>query len=106
MFTGTQEIFVLIIIVFIVFFLPRMLSRNQASRATQLTVSKAFSLLSGQMRLAVIVSVIWPVVVAGFIKPWEKDLAIFLYIGIGPVMLGWSIWWVLVGFFKNKKSNR
>ena len=106
MFTGTQEIFVLIVIVIIVFFLPRVLSKNQANRATQFSISKVFSVLTGQTRLAVIASFIWPLVVAGFLKPWEKDLVTFLYIGIGPVMLGWSIRWVVTGFQKSRKSDR
>ena len=105
MFTGTQEIFVLIIIVIIVFFLPRVLSRNQANRVTQFSISKAFSVLSGKTRLAVIASFIWPLVVAGFLKPWEKDLVTFLYIAIGPVMLGWSIRWVVSGFQKSRKKE-
>jgi hypothetical protein len=103
MFTGTQEIFVLIIIAVLLFILPRMFSRNQSKKGPDISFSDAVSMFSGRMRLAIIASVVWPALSAAYIKPWTGRLDPFLYIGIGPVLLGWSIRWIVTGFRKHKK---
>jgi len=98
MFSGIQEILVLAIIILAIFFLPRILSRGQAEQAA---VQKPAVALSGKMRLAIAVSVLWPAAIAAFIKPWREDLILFLYLGIGPVAIVWIFYWVITGF-RNK----
>ncbi|MDX2501137.1 MAG: hypothetical protein QNL14_11620, partial [Deltaproteobacteria bacterium] len=56
--------------------------------------------ISGKMRLAIAATVFWPVVIAAFMQPWKNDLFSFLYIGLGPVALGWIIFWVYTGFLR------
>lgn len=103
MFTGSQEILVLIIIAVLLFVLPRMFSRNQSKKTSDVSFSDTVSMLSGRMRLAIIASFIWPVLSAVYIKPWADGLDLFLYIGIGPVLLGWSIRWIITGFRKHNQ---
>lgn len=104
MFAGTQEIFVLIIIAVLLFVLPRLLSRNPSHRPTGHTLVQSMSTLSGRMRLAIIVSLLWPLLVAAYLKPWVADTTdAVLYIGMGPVILGWSIRWVVSGFRKPRQ---
>jgi len=103
MFTGSQEIFVLIIIAVLLFILPRMFSRNQSKKTPDASLSDTVSMFSGRMRLAIIASFIWPVLSAVYLKPWEEGLDSFLYIGIGPVLLGWSIRWIVAGYRKHKQ---
>ena len=103
MFAGSQEIFVLIVIAVLVFLLPRMFSRNQSKKTSDASFSATVSMLSGRMRLAVIASMIWPALIAGYLKPWADGWDPFLYIGIGPVLLGWSIRWIAGGFRKHRK---
>ena len=93
--TGIQEILILIIIVVGLIYLPRMRGKNEAS---DVRIAIPITPLSGTMRLAIVASLIWPLVAAFFLKPWKADFLMFLYAGLGPVILGWSIRWIVVGF--------
>jgi len=95
MFSGIQEILVLVAIILVILFLPRILSRGQEK---QMVSAKPAVVLSGRMRMAVAASVIWPAAVAAFMQPWKDDLYAFLYIGLGPVILGWGVFWIYTGF--------
>jgi amino acid permease len=99
MFTGIQEILILVAIIVGILFLPRILNRGQESRQVE---SKSPFVLSGKIRLAIAASILWPVVIAVVMEPWKKDLFPFLYIGLCPVVLVWVIFWVYTGF-RNKK---
>jgi hypothetical protein len=95
MFSGIQEILVLVIILLGILFLPRIMNRGQEKKTVE---SKPMVALSGKMRLAVGASIIWPAIMAAYLQPWRSDLILFLYSGPGPVILGWIIFWVLTGF--------
>jgi hypothetical protein len=94
MFSGIQEILVLVAIILGILFLPRILNRGQEKKSA---ASKPAVVLSGKMRLAIAASVLWPAAIAAFMQPWKNDLFPFLYIGLGPVILGWIIFWVYTG---------
>ena len=97
MFSGIQEILLLVIIILGILFLPRILNRGAETRqaAPRLAIAT-----SGKMRLAVAASAIWPAMMAVFLQPWKQDLSRYLYLGVGPVALIWIIYWVLTGFRK------
>ena len=97
MFSGIQEILVLVIIILGILFLPRILNRGQEKRPA---VSKPAIVISGKMRLVIAASVLWPAVMAVFMQPWEKELFRYLYLGVGPVALIWVTYWVSTGFRK------
>jgi hypothetical protein len=97
MFSGIQEILVLLIIVLGILFLPRILNRGQENRSA---VPRPAIVISGKMRLAIAASVLWPAVMAAFMQPWTKDLIPYLYLGVGPVALIWITYWVSTGFRK------
>jgi len=97
MFSGIQEILVLVIIILVIFFLPRILSRGQEK---QVTPSEPRIALSGKMRLAIAASAIWPAVVAAFMQPWKENLPRYIFIGAGPVAILWIAYWVFTGFRK------
>ena len=98
MFTGVQEILILVAIILGILFLPRILNRGQESGQVE---SESLFVLSGKMRLAIAASILWPAVIAVIMEPWKKDLFPFLFLGVGPVVLVWAIYWVFVGFRKN-----
>ena len=98
MFSGIQEILLLVIIILGILFLPRILNRGQGEKKA--VAPKPAAVISGKMRLAIAASVLWPVVTAAFMQPWKNDLFSFLYIGLGPVALGWIIFWVYTGFLR------
>ena len=97
MFTGIQEILILVVIILGILFLPRILNRGQEKEPAGPGLP---FVLSGKLRMAIAASILWPAVVAAFIQPWEKDLSRYLYIGVGPVALIWILYWVLTGFRK------
>ncbi len=98
MFSGIQEILVLVIIILGILFLPRIWNRGQETRSA--ASSPTFT-LSGRIRLALAASVIWPALIAAFLQPWKQDLIRYLYFGPGPVVVLWIVYWVITGF-KNK----
>jgi hypothetical protein len=95
MFSGIQEILVLVIIILGILFLPRVLNRGRENRPA--ASSPAFP-LSGRLRLALTVSIIWPALIAAYLQPWKQDLITYLYVGPGPVVLLWLVYWVITGF--------
>ena len=95
MFTGIQEIMVLVAIIVVILFLPRILNRGQAKEAAE---SEPPFVLSGKLRLAIGASIIWPAAAAAYLQPWKNDLYTYLYIGLGPVILVWIIFWIYTGF--------
>lgn len=97
MFSGIQEILVLIIIILGILFLPRILNRGGDKPSGQV---KPALVLSGRMRLGIAASVLWPALVAAYIQPWKQGLFPYLYVGPGPVALVWLVYWVITGFKK------
>lgn len=97
MFSGIQEILVLVIIILGILFLPRILNRGPENPTG---ASKPAFVFTGRMRLAISASALWPVLIAAFMQPWKQDLFPFLYLGCGPVAVIWILYWVLTGFRK------
>jgi len=99
MFSGIQEILVLVAIILGILFLPRILNRGQRKTAA---APRRDVVLSGKMRLAIAASILWPAAMAAFLQPWKDGLFPFLYMGVGPLAVGWIIFWVLTGFRRYK----
>jgi hypothetical protein len=97
MFSGIQEILVLVIIILGILFLPRILNRGQENPRV---AAKPAVMLSGRMRLAVAASVLYPALMAVYLQPWKQDPIPFLFLGVGPVAAGWIVYWVVTGFRK------
>ncbi|MCP4625219.1 MAG: hypothetical protein GY850_17110 [bacterium] len=97
MFSGIQEILVLVIIILGILFLPRILNRGGEKQSVE---TKPIVVLTGRMRLAIAASAIWPALIAAFMQPWKKDLFPYLYLGLGPVAVIWALYWVYTGFRK------
>jgi len=97
--SGLSEILLLVVIVLVVFMLPRML--NKKSDGTSQRPVERFK-LTGRMRLAILVSVIWPGLMALLLKPWNGNGFLFMCLGVAPIALIWSISWVFIGFKKDR----
>jgi hypothetical protein len=95
MFSGIQEILVLVAIILGILFLPRILNRGQEKTVA---APRPAVVLSGKMRLTIAASILWPAAMAAFLKPWTDGLFPFLYIGFGPVAVFWIVFWVFTGF--------
>ena len=92
---GFQEILIVVAIVLGVIFIPRMMLRNQPQRSAAHKIR-----LSGKTRIAVAASFLYLALATAYFQPWRKEPLLFFYMGIGPVVLGWLLWWVFQGFKK------
>ena len=95
--SGLTEILLIVVIVVGILFLPGLMSKK-SEKATQRL--DHLLKISGWMRLAILASLLWPALVALYLKPWNNHWHIFLYVAVGPVVLTWGIFWVFSGFKK------
>jgi Na+/H+ antiporter NhaD/arsenite permease-like protein len=98
--SGIMEILLIVAIIVGIFMLPRLMARKP-ERELQLPVHR--SVLTGRMRFAILLSLLWPVVVAFFMEPWNGSWPLFFYIAVGPVALIWGIYWVFSGFRRERR---
>jgi hypothetical protein len=99
--SGFNEIAVVALIAFAIFFLPRLKKRRQEIRFIQSAPKKIA--VSGHIRLAIFISILWIAGAAFFFQPLKEKLFPFLYVGTGPVILGWGLMWVLAGYRKYRR---
>jgi hypothetical protein len=92
--SGLTEILLIIAIILGIVLLPRTLNRGPQRVSSAKTRPK----MTGWLRLAVFISLLWPALGALYFKPWKSDWLLFLCVGIGPVCLMWGIGWVVWGF--------
>lgn len=98
---GVQEILVLVIIILAIFFVPRIMGPARPATRQKIVIT-----VSAKMRLLLGLSAVWLLGTAMMLRPWQKDLTLFLYVGVGPVLLGWMVRWVVSGFKKEKRGMR
>jgi hypothetical protein len=96
--SGLQEILVLVIIVIVLFFLPRMVSRPAQVPRPPVQIKK----IPGKWRLAVFVSLVWLVVTALWLEPWQGHPVMFAGVGALPVALFWGGVWVAHGYSRRR----
>jgi hypothetical protein len=92
--SGFQEILVIAVIVLAVVFIPRIRSGQRQLQAPPRTAVG----LSGKLRLAVAASFVYAALAAAIMQPWQGNPIRYVYIGLGPVALGWLLYWVFKGF--------
>lgn len=101
MFSGIQEIVLIALIVLGIFFIPRILKPRPPE--PKIVVGRPALPFSWQFRLAIVLSILWPAAWAVHLKPWQHgNTTAFAIFGIGPVIVGWSLKWVLAGM-KNRR---
>ena len=92
--SGFQEIIIVAGIVLAILFLPRMMGNRRGAASTQQPALQ----VTGRLRVAIVASVIYPAIIAAILQPWNGDPVRFIYIGIGPVVFAWLLYWVIKGF--------
>ena len=91
MFSGIQEILVILLIILAILFVPRMLPRKQPLLPAATGPRRLAAKLTGRIRLAIVVSVIWLLIAVAYFEPWHRPINPFLYFGICPVAIAWGI---------------
>ena len=59
--------------------------------------------LTGRMRLAILVTVLWITASAAFLKPWTGDTFLFFLTSLGPAMALWGGIWVWSGYKRYRR---
>jgi hypothetical protein len=93
--SGIQEILLIVLIILAIFFVPRMTKSRPSPKP--LLLRRSSPTLSGLLRLAIVISILWPVGCALYFKPWHDAFIPFAVVGIGPVVVAWSLNWVMAG---------
>ena len=96
---GLQEILIVIAIILAILFVPRIMNRPPARPAPRPAWTGVR--ISAKMRIALVLSLIYPALAAAYFQPWHTDPVLFYYAGAGPVVTGWLFFWVLSGFKKH-----
>ncbi len=91
---GYQEILIVSAIVMGFIFLPRMMARPKSVPK----LSPPRKRLSGSRRAVLALSVLYPLIVAAIMQPWQNSWLAYLYMGPGPVVVIWLVYWVALGF--------
>jgi len=97
MFSGLNEILLIATIVLAVIFLPRINKTRIAAPARIRRQAALGFMLSGRQRLAILASIIWLAFWAVCYEPWGAEWKLFAYIGAGPILVSWGLWWSLKG---------
>jgi hypothetical protein len=97
-----QEFLVVGAIALALFFLPRLMGRNTAPEPER-NSPRLMATLTGWMRLAILVTIFWISGLAAFLKPWESNTILFLYVSLGPVAAVWGAFWVWSGYKKHRR---
>jgi hypothetical protein len=100
MFSGIQEILLIMLIILGIIIIPRMMKPRPDP--PKIVFQRSSLRLSWTLRLAIVLSILWPAAWAFYFRPWKQDLSSFVALGLGPVVIGWSLKWVLAGM-KNKR---
>lgn len=98
--SGIQEITLIGVVILAILFLPRLISGDKPNRPKRPFFKLPKIRISGRIRLAIVVSFLWLLISSAVLKPWNHKFLVFVYVGIAPVILGWSIKWVILGFKK------
>lgn len=97
--TGIQEILLLLIVLMIIILLSRTGGGRQAYPSS-VRISFRGLRIPVKQRLALVLSVFWPLGMAAWLKPWQSDPIQFVYLGVAPVAAVWAGWWVWRGYRK------
>ncbi len=99
MFSGMNEILLIAAIVLALIFIPRLNTSRKTKTAGPGVPSWAKSgiRLSNRQRLAILLSIFWLAFWTVHYEPWHREWKLFIYIGAGPILVTWGLWWALKG---------
>ncbi len=101
MFSGFNELVLIVVIGAAVIFLPGLIAKRNKIKSPG-KIHPQIYLIPWQVRLVIILALVWLAGAALYFKPWVNDPVLFLGIGIGPVVLALGIGWVIHGYRSKK----
>lgn len=100
---GINEILVLILIITGIIILPRVFRPQQTAGKKSIPLVQNLKRMSVKIRIAICLSLIYPFAAALYLKPWESGLNFFLLTGFLPVIIIWSVIWIISGIKNTPK---
>jgi len=101
MFSGFNEIALIVVIGAAVIFLPGLIAKRNKINPPR-KIYPASLLIPWQIRLVIFLAMVWLVGAALYFKPWVNDPVLYLCIGIGPILVALGIGWVIHGYRSKK----
>jgi hypothetical protein len=109
-----QEILIVAAIGAAIFFLPRLMGRKSSSEREQRpriqprpppqSNNRVLKInLTGRIRLAILVTILWIAGCTAFLKPWEGNKFLFFCMTLGPTLVFWGGVWVWFGYRKYRR---
>ncbi|MDP2854516.1 MAG: hypothetical protein Q8O28_09780 [Smithellaceae bacterium] len=109
-----QEILIVAAIGAAIFFLPRLMGRKSSSEVEQQprtqtrpqpqSNNRVFKInLTGRIRLAILVTILWIAGCTAFLKPWEGNKFLYFCMTLGPTLVFWGGVWVWFGYKKYRR---
>lgn len=98
--TGISEILVLVLLIACILILPRLFKGEPAKK---ISTSKKQKKFTANIRFGIVLTLVYPIVMALYIKPWNENIILFVSFGIIPVFLVWAVVWIIAGE-KNKNT--
>ena len=94
--TGISEILVLVLLIACILILPRLFKGDEAPGQKKAPIIK-MKKLGTSTRIGIVVSFVYPVAMALYLRPWDDHIVSYLSLGIFPVLLAWALIWILAG---------
>jgi len=104
MLSGIQEILVIVVILLAILFIPRMMAPQRRPATKPFRPMRSIRNLSVRWRMGIVISLLWLLGAAVYCRPWQGKLESYLLCGVGPVVIGWCITWVVAGFRPGRKN--
>ncbi|WP_299978052.1 hypothetical protein [Desulfobacula sp.] len=92
--TGITEILVLVLLIAGVLILPRLFKGEPVKKGAS---SKKLKQLPAKIRFGIVLTLVYPMVVALYLKPWNENFISYISYGIIPVFLVWAVVWIISG---------
>ena len=92
--TGISEILVLVLLITGILILPRFFKGEPDKKPSS---AKMLKKLPAKIRLSIVLSLIYPIATALYLKPWNGNLISYIAYGIIPVILVWAVVWIIAG---------
>lgn len=92
--TGVSEILVLVLLITGILILPRFFKGEPDKKTSS---AKMLKKLPAKIRLNIVLSLIYPIAMALYLKPWNGNLISYISYGIVPVILVWAVVWIIAG---------
>jgi len=92
--TGISEILVLVLLITGILILPRLFKGEPVKKRSS---SKKLKRLPAKIRFGIVLTLVYPMVAALYLKPWNESMISYISYGIIPVFLVWAIVWIMSG---------